>query len=222
MLGKEHVSHRAIHCPRYYLLRLSDKFRFHCLFCFGYEQRDSTSSGILSADANLPIPLYMHVARNALQLSRTVTIYTNGDTTRTTAFREAIGSKASIEVDERPIASFKLGDNAVGVTIVFENKEEKFEAFLAHNPEVRLRSSELVAELGLDIGPKGALVVQEPFGETNVPGVFAAGDSMTTLRTIPSAFSTGAVAASGAAGHVQSRLQGQTSVGDFLRSAAKK
>jgi thioredoxin reductase len=164
----------------------------------------------------------MHVARNALQLSRIVTIYTNGDTTRTAAFKEAIGSKASIEIDERPIERFRLGDNHVGVTIVFEDKDEKFEAFLAHNPEIRLRSSELVTDLGLDVSPKGAIAVQEPFGETTVPGVFAAGDAISTLRTIPNAFSTGAVAASGVAGHVQSRLQGQTSVGDFFRLTAKK
>ncbi|KAF1979698.1 hypothetical protein BU23DRAFT_563092 [Bimuria novae-zelandiae CBS 107.79] len=46
---------------------------FHCLFCFGYEQRGSASSGILTADTSLPPPLYIHVARNALQLSESVT-----------------------------------------------------------------------------------------------------------------------------------------------------
>lgn len=195
---------------------------FHCLFCFGYEQRDSDSSGILTADMNIPPPLYIHVARNALQLSKSVTLYTNGDTSRTAAFRDAIGPKAAMKVDERRIASFKLGEESTGVTITFEDGSEKYEAFLAHNPEVKLRSMELVEQLGLEMAPQGHIAVQPPFGEASVPGVFVAGDAMTTTRMIPQALATGAGAASGAAGHVQSRALGQLSMGDFFRAAAQK
>jgi thioredoxin reductase len=194
---------------------------FHCLFCFGYEQRGSASSGILAADMNLQIPLYLHVARNALQLSNAVTIYTNGDTSRTAAFRECVGGKAMITVDERRITGFILGEDGVGVTVTFEDGSTKEEAFLAHNPEVKLRSAELVEQLGLEVN-QGSVVVQPPFGETSVPGCFAAGDAMTTVRMIPTAFSTGATAASGVAGHVQSRTQDQQSLGEFLRASQKK
>lgn len=196
--------------------------RFHCLFCFGYEQRGSASSGILTVDMSLPPPLYIHVARNALQLSKFVTLYTNGDESRTATFKEAIGGEAPMEVDERRIAEFKLGEDDIGVTIVFEDGSEKYEAFLAHNPTVKLRSAELVEQLGLDVAPQGHIAVSPPFGEANVPGVFVAGDAMTTTRMIPQAFATGAGAASGAAGHVQSRLLGQASMGDFFRVASQK
>jgi hypothetical protein len=175
----------------------TNQSRFHCLFYFGYEQRRSQSSGILAADISLPIPLYRHIARNALQRSKIVTIYMNGDTTRTVAFKEAVGSKAAIEIDEHRFTPFTLGDRSVNVTISFATGGEKYEAFLAPNPEVRLRSAELVKELGLEISPKGTIVVQGPFGETSVPGIFVAGDAMTTLRTIPNAFGTGVDAASG-------------------------
>jgi thioredoxin reductase len=126
-----------------------------------------------------------------------------------------------MKVDERHINKFILGEKNTGVTIIFEDGSEKYEAFLAHNPEVKLRSIGLVEQLGLDVAPQGHIAVQPPFGEANVPGVFVAGDAGTTTRMIPQALTSGTGAASGAAGHVQSRMLGQASMGDFLRAAAQ-
>ncbi|KAF1979681.1 hypothetical protein BU23DRAFT_563077 [Bimuria novae-zelandiae CBS 107.79] len=109
-----------------------------------------------------------------------------------------------MKVAEHRIAGFKHGEKRLDVTIMFQDGSEKYDAFLAHNAEVKLRSAEFVEQLGLDVALQGFIATQPPFGEASVPGVFVAG------------------AASGAAGHVQSRMLGQASMGDFFRAAAQK
>lgn len=191
--------------------------RFHCLFCHGYEQRGSSSSGVLAIDEVAPIPFALHVSRNAAQLTDKVTIYTNGNDLSAQQLEVAIGPEAPVSVDSRPISRFVLGANETGVTIHFEDGATKDEAFLAHKPTSRLKSSFLAEQLGLELGPMGDLKISPPFGETTVGGCFAAGDNSSLLKTSPNAVNAGANSAAGVASHVQSRKYGQNSLSEFMQ-----
>ncbi|TVY27407.1 Thioredoxin reductase [Lachnellula hyalina] len=194
---------------------------FHCLFCHGYEQRGSASSGVLAIGDVAPVPLALHVSRNAAQLTKSVTIYTNGDASRAAEIQAGIGSVAPFTVDSRRITKFVLGPNQIGLTMCFEDGSSKEEAFLSHKPKSKIKSSFLAEQLGLELTPQGDLKVNPPFGDTNLSGCFAAGDNSSFLKTSPNAVNSGANSAAGTASHVQSRLYGQESLGEFMQKMQK-
>ena len=190
---------------------------FHCLFCHGYEQRGSESSGVLAIDDGAPVPFALHVSRNAAQLTKKVTLYTNGNAQHAETLKAAVGLTAPVTVDHRKIAKFALGPNNVGCMLTFEDGTTKDEAFIAHKPKHALKSSELTKQLGCDITPQGDIKASPPFGETTVSGCFAAGDNASFLKTTPNAINVGSNAAAGIASHVQSRKYGHKSLGEYLR-----
>ncbi|KAI0891916.1 FAD/NAD(P)-binding domain-containing protein [Annulohypoxylon nitens] len=194
---------------------------YHCLFCHGYEQRGSESSGVLAINDVAPIPIALHVTRNAARFTKLVTIYTNGDTSKIDEFKAAIGLNAPFTVDSRRITKFTLGPNQLGITLQFEDGTTKEEAFLGHKPMSKLKSDFLVKQLGLEITPQGDLKVSPPFGETSLRGCFAAGDNSSFLKTTPNAVNSGANSAAGVASHVQSGMYGQKSLSEAMQTMQK-
>lgn len=55
---------------------LNPKLRFHCLFHHDYEDRGTSSTGVLAVQSAAAAPLAIHFTDNAAQLSSSVTIYT--------------------------------------------------------------------------------------------------------------------------------------------------
>lgn len=86
-----------------------------------------------------PLPVALHVARNAAQLAKSVTIYSNGNESQTEDIQAAIGPSAPMTVDSRRITRFVLGPNKTGVTLHFEDGGTKDEAFIGHNVFVEER-----------------------------------------------------------------------------------
>ncbi|KAK5157638.1 hypothetical protein LTR04_005378 [Oleoguttula sp. CCFEE 6159] len=68
--------------------------------------------------------------------------------------------------------------------------------FLVHKPPTGVVAADLVIELGVDIieGPDSLVKRNDPFGETNVKGVFVAGDAGTLLKQIMGHMAQGATA----------------------------
>lgn len=196
-------------------------FSFHCLFCHGHEQRGSESSGVLAVDDVAPVPFALHVSRNAAQLTKKVTLYTNGNKENAEILRAAVGPIAPMTVDDRKITKFTLGKNNIGCTLTFEDGTTEYEAFVAHKPKHAIKSRELIDQLGLEVTPQGDIKVSPPFGETNVPGCFAAGDNSSFLKTTPNAINVGSNASAGVASHVQSRKYGHKSLSEFLKTMPK-
>ncbi|KAI0817181.1 FAD/NAD(P)-binding domain-containing protein [Xylaria sp. FL0064] len=178
---------------------------FHCLFCHGYEQRGSESSGILAINDLAP-------------MTKSVTIYTHGNAASAAEIQKAIGPMAPFTVDSRRITKFELGANELGITIHFEDGSSKKEAFLGHKPKSALKSSFLAEQLDLGITAQGDLEVKPPFGETTLGGCFAAGDNSSFLKITPNAVNAGANSAAGVASHVQSRMYGQKSLSEFMQA----
>lgn len=191
------------------------------MFCHGYEQRDSLSSGVLAIDDVAVLPFALNVSRNAAQLTKSVTIYTHGNASHAAVIRAAVGSVAPVTVDSRRITKFVLGPNEIGLTIHFEDGSSKYEALLSHKPKSKLKSDFLAQQLGLEITPQGDLKVKPPFGETTLRGCFAAGDNSSFLKTSPNAVYAGSNSAAGVASHVQSRMYGQKSLSEYLEMMPK-
>ncbi|ROV99457.1 hypothetical protein VMCG_06389 [Cytospora schulzeri] len=191
---------------------------FHCLFCHGYEQRGSPSAGVLATDDVSPLPFALNVARNAAQLAKSVTIYTNGNAPKAAEIQAAVGPDAPMTIDDRRITRFVLGPDQTGLTVHLEDGTTRDEAFLSHKPKSRLKSGYLAEQLGLELTPQGDIKASPPFNETNLSGCFVAGDNGSFLKTAPYAVNSGANSAAGVSSHVQSRLYGQQSLSEFMKT----
>lgn len=188
-------------------------YRYHCLFCHGFEQRGAASAGVLAVDSIASGKMAVHMARMAAPLAKVVTVYTNGDEALAAEVAGALSS-SSIEqqryrTDCRAIARLTFdADSAELVRLSFgEGSEPKSEAFLTHNPWTRVRGP-FAEQLGLTLTPSGDYVVQPPFNATSVDGVFAAGDCTTVFKVGTRAVADGAMAAAGVSAKLQEEKMG--------------
>lgn len=178
---------------------------FHCLFCFGYEDRGAKTTGVLVVPPIDPgMGLYM--ACNAAQLSDQVTLYTHGNDQFTNAITPlATAAKAEFKVDSRPIKRFV--DNGSSLTIEFVDGSSKEETFLVHNPKTSVNGA-FVEQLGLELSPTGDIKASGPFYQTSVRGVFSAGDAVNPYKAANAAISSGCNAAVAAIAQLQAEKYG--------------
>jgi thioredoxin reductase len=161
----------------------------HCPYCHGWEVRDQ-AIGVLATG-----PLSVHQALLFRQLSDDVTVFTN---TRRLAAEEAEqlaargisvidGQVASIEIAEDRITGVRLSDG----TLVSRQ-------VLTVSPRMTARASFLA---GLGIKPAehpagvGEYIPADPAGQTDVPGVWVAGNVTDLTAHVGSAAAAGAIAA---------------------------
>ncbi|RYP79919.1 hypothetical protein DL770_006458 [Monosporascus sp. CRB-9-2] len=159
---------------------------FHCLFYHGWEETGAASSGILAVgDVGAADPA-LHFARQALRISGRVTLYADGDEGLAKELAATLESApAPMTVDSRKIAK----------------------RLLAHKPEHKLRGN-LARQLGIEITPRNVLQISPPFNQTNVKGVFAAGDDAELYW----ALYVGTLAGAGAPPQIQAETYNQKGV----------
>lgn len=204
---------------------------FHCLFCKGYEDKGAPSAGVLAIPPISGVPvdmlvgLVVHAAESeyrpvfhliilffnprlrteanpdASQLSDKVTLYTHGDDTLTAALSAAVSSKKEWAVESRAIKRLVKADEDT-VTVEFQDGNSKKEKFLVSQP-LTVPSGQFVQQLGLATTLMGDIQAEAPYHQTNVRGVFAAGDCITPYKVIPGAISSGCNAAMGASTQLQ-------------------
>ncbi|KAK0739374.1 hypothetical protein B0T21DRAFT_284623 [Apiosordaria backusii] len=180
---------------------------FHCLFCKGFEQKGSSSTGVLASDGAFKmVPHALHAARQAAQLSKSVTLYTNGSEELASQLTSALGTTTVMKVDSRRIKQLTPGD--AGLVISFDDGTEATEGFLVHMPPTRVRGP-FASQLSLATTPSGDIKVAQPFPRASVPGVYAAGDNSSPLKNVPSAIFTGHLAAQDAMASIQAENHGQ-------------
>lgn len=169
------------------------------MFQFGYEESGSASTGILAVDRLATmLPHTVILVSDARRFAGAVTIYTAGNESAATGLKELLASKGDTEtkIDSRPIKKLVKSDVRAQVCIQFEDGTEKVEGFLVHQPNTKLRGS-LADDMGLEKQPSGEIKVTQPFPETNVPGVFAAGDCASPMKVACLAISAGVLAGNG-------------------------
>lgn len=108
---------------------------YHCLFCDGYEERGQETAGVLALGPTANPSRALHLARMARQLSKSVTVYTNGNEQLVNEIQNAAEASSSLtpwlKLDARHITRFEKGDIAKNVIVhLGEAGESKTEGFL--------------------------------------------------------------------------------------------
>jgi thioredoxin reductase len=153
----------------------------------------------------------MHAARHATQLSKKVTIYTNGNSDLAKQFEESFSGSPAFAADARKITKLVKGPKGGQVVMHFEDGSEVTEGFLGHAPITKAKGP-FAEQLGIDTTPMGDLVTKPPFLATNVKGVFAAGDNSTPMKITPNALFTGSLAGAGVSAQLVAEKLGQPSM----------
>ena len=131
----------------------------------------------------------LHFARNALQLTPVVALYTNGSSSLKEELAKAISpSPDSFKLDDRPIARLEKGSIDAQVIIHFRDGTSKTEGFVGHKPKTVLKGP-FAKELGLELAPTGNVNVTGFFGTTSVRGVSSTSLMSPVLQGAPVAFS---------------------------------
>ncbi|KAG9230920.1 hypothetical protein BJ875DRAFT_487493 [Amylocarpus encephaloides] len=178
---------------------------FHCLFTFGLEHRGSASAGILSMGyaAN---PFHASILiEDARKFAEIITVYTNGDVVLANKIQDT--GVPDILFDHRKIRRLGSARDGPGITIDFEEGETKLEDFIVHQPPTRVNPA-IVEQLGLKLDARGDIMTTPPFYETNVEGVFAAGDCASPFKMIANAMLMGANAGAGIARQLPRSITG--------------
>jgi thioredoxin reductase len=184
---------------------------FHCLFTFGYEHRAAKSMGVL-AMGYAGSPMHANIlADDARKFTKQVTIYTNGDEALAQSIKAAAQSNDT-RFDKRKIIRLIKKRDCVGVE--FEDGETQEENVVVHQPYTEVTLA-FVEQLGLQLSERGDIITKMPFYQTNVPGVFAAGDCASPFKMVANAVLMGANAGAGIARELPVRTTGN----DVLRTS---
>jgi thioredoxin reductase len=153
---------------------------FHCPYCHGWEVRDR-------ALAVLGNP---HAAYRALLLrgwTADVVLLTDGPAELDADERTRL-ERAGVPVDERPVAGVRGRDGALEAVLFADGAELPRDGLLVPAP-LRQRSS-LATDLGAELTERGTVDV-DSFGQTTVPGLYAAGDVSAAMQQVAGAMADG-------------------------------
>ncbi|KAI0143693.1 hypothetical protein GGR57DRAFT_495109 [Xylariaceae sp. FL1272] len=169
---------------------------FHCMFTFGYECRGSERAGML-AEGVLGIPFHTSVlVGDAKKFAKSVTVFTNGKKALAHELSNAV-QHSGVTFDDRRI--LEISRTPSGLSLKFDETGSSEEIqFLVHQPDLELQLP-LIKQLGLEIDAQDCIKNNAPFHQTDIPGIYVAGDCATPFKLIPVAISTGAQAAAGIA-----------------------
>ncbi|GKS12651.1 hypothetical protein YDYSY3_36510 [Paenibacillus chitinolyticus] len=163
------------------------KSAFVCPYCDGWELRDQPLVLIVKGGAAL------HSARTVSGWSKRLTICTNGPDEMTDEQREELKAH-HIPVFDSTIARIESTGGMVEQVVLEDGSAIPCKGiFFA--PKLAA-GSDLSREIGCRM-TEGGSVVADPFGKTNVPGVFSAGDAATEMYQAITAASLGSLAAVG-------------------------
>lgn len=85
---------------------------------------------MLALGAVADVQKALHMARMARQLSDSVTVYTNGNSTLADEIKDAAVGNEWLRIESRPIARFQKGEVDKTVIVHFKDQSEKEEGFL--------------------------------------------------------------------------------------------
>lgn len=146
----------------------------------------------------MPSPLYLKRASMAKHQSAnhpTVTIFTDGPPSHEPAIQAGLEASRArgIAIEDRKIACLKAAGEC-GVNGVLDSGEKAHMGFLVHKSITTRGADDLVHALGVETqqNAMGTLIKNnEPWGATNVNGVFVAGDAGTALPVVTMAMAHG-------------------------------
>jgi thioredoxin reductase len=175
---------------------------FHCLFCDGYEKRGASRAAVLAQGRLEDINISTIYVADARKFAKDVKIYTNGNPKFAAQLAEAEQAKG-IEIDDRKLTKIvKVGDD---IEVSFDDGPSDTLAFLAHPPEAEVDRT-IPDQLGCEVQPYMGIKVTMPWYATTAPGVFAAGDCCSGLKSVLMSQSMGSCAGVGIARELPGHL----------------
>lgn len=189
---------------------------YQCLFCDGWERRHVEKAilclpAFSTMEAGMASMALGQYADRNTDGSAKVTILTNGPWDINQAESKlAKQVKAlvarGVKLDQRKVIKLENGEpGREGVFVHLQDlssgsEERCFYGFIVHKPKTTMNAADLIQQLGLSTqqGMFGEfLKIESPTQNTNVQGVFAAGDSANNMTHVTTAMSTGVSAAAG-------------------------
>lgn len=157
----------------------------HCPYCHGYEVHSQPLGILANGEVGYELATLIQ------QWSRHLTLYTDGPCTIDADGRQLL-DRLQIAIVEKPVVALEHEAGELTGLRFADGSIAQPKALFARVPF--RQSSELATQLGCHLTERGLIDVTE-FGETNVPGVFAAGDATTPLRQVANAVANGSKAA---------------------------
>ncbi|QHW00748.1 NAD(P)/FAD-dependent oxidoreductase [Spirosoma endbachense] len=153
----------------------------HCPYCHGYEVHGQRLGIIANGDiANKMVRLIQH-------WSPDLTLFTNGPATLT-AEQWQTTQQLGIPVIETEIVAVEHQQGQLKNLRFPDGSIHELDAIFS--PVPFRQHSELAAQLGCDFDESGLIKIGE-FGQTNIPGLYAAGDNSTPFRQVSIAATNG-------------------------------
>jgi thioredoxin reductase len=173
----------------------------HCVFCGGYEHKDQSCAAI-----GIDNPMSFQSALSGLTVSSSMSLFPNLESASLlpTEMHDKVALLQAGGFTIMPfhkITKFSKPPSNKGVLIHLSNGSEYHVDWILYKPKTTLSTPELVEQLGIEVNEVGDIKVVSPFHETNVAGVFAAGDCVNLLKHVPGAVNEGFLA--GAGTHLQ-------------------
>lgn len=153
----------------------------HCPYCHGYEQRNEKTVILANGD------VAMHYAQLILNLTKDLTILTNGSSEFTAEQNEKL-KKYGISVIEEELASL-THENGRLQSVIFKNQKHFPVKVMYARPDFEQHCT--IAEmLGCKISETGHIIT-DAFQKTTIPNIYACGDNSGMMRSVAHAVYTG-------------------------------
>jgi thioredoxin reductase len=156
----------------------------HCPYCHGYEVH-SQPLGILAKGETAN-----HLVRLIYHWSKNLTLFTNGPAELTLEQRSFI-TQLGVPIVEEPVAAVEHEQGQLRALRFESGERHELTAIFSHVPN--RQHTDLADQLGCTLTDTGLIQVS-PFGQTSVPGVYAAGDCSSPMRQIAAAVASGSMA----------------------------
>jgi thioredoxin reductase len=153
----------------------------HCPYCHGYEVRNEPIGVISNGDIGFEFTKLIY------NWSKTLTLFTDGASTLTAEQSGKIKSRG-INIAEKEIAELVHTDGQLK-SILFKDGSSTEVAAVFARPAFQ-QHSDIPQQLGCELTEQGFIKVDE-MQRTTVPGVYAAGDNSTMMRSVAAAIGAG-------------------------------
>jgi thioredoxin reductase len=158
----------------------------HCPYCHGYEVKQQNIGLIGNGEVGFEL------CRLLYQWSKKLTLFTNGKSTLTAEQHEKLKAR-QISVVEKDIAHIEHNRGYIREIVLGDGSKTPVSAVFAR---VRFKQHcDIPQQLGCGMSEMGHIKVND-FQKTDIPGVFAAGDSTTPFRAVSFAMASGTKAGS--------------------------
>jgi thioredoxin reductase len=156
----------------------------HCPYCHGYEIHHQAWGILANGD------MAFELVKLLLNWTPTLTVFTNGPSTLTREQREILQRK-QVPINEQEIAELVHDQGYLQEIAFTDGSTQKVNAIFARPPFEQ--HCPIPQELGCELTETGHLKV-DPLQKTTVPGVYAAGDATTMMRSVALAVAAGSMA----------------------------